>query len=469
MQALHAQLQGRRGLTGQELLLLAPTRQTRYRNAAEPAAAVPLKAVTLLFHRQPPKVWALPISRGELVHPSHPPLFLLLAQGDDFYADQRGATVKSFPSRKIFPLEKWRLNRLRASLRLRTFVCQKQASSACLFLPASRRQSPVLAGCLPAARLLGEARLPEKGFLTSTGGKFPSSGNHLCMHKLSSWKLLTRLDDVPKDFPEEGPSGTTELSSQGQMQTSSPNGRSLASSLLKSCHPLQLLPSAGLLSHSGQKLCSFSAFPSADVPTTELHPRVVSNPQTAHLPASLACSLTFSRNESRRGDVVFSPPAVATRLRSPARSACQDTEAGAQGVSRCTPEPRSSGRAPHALPVPTLTGLLPRHSEAQTLQAQVSVQQTALPRGWRNSLAGPSRVQRDLSVLCTTQQSSPSRLLSRRDSGDRYQEQSACSGCWYPCWDAGALTRRADRPHAKAGPAVPLPFWQINQERIAQL
>lgn len=61
----------------------------------------------------------------------------------------------------------------------------------------------------------------------------------------------------------------------------------------------------------------------------------------------------------------FSPPAVTTRLQSLPRSANQDTEAGVQGGIPHSPEPRSSGRAPRPqpLPVPTLTGLLPRHSE----------------------------------------------------------------------------------------------------------
>lgn len=66
-----------------------------------------------------------------------------------------------------------------------------------------------------------------------------------------------------------------------------------------------------------------------------------------------------------------------------------------QWQSTMTPAPPSA-RAPRFAPQAL--------RESQILQAQVPAQQMALPRGWRNSLAGPLGVQRDLSVLWTAQQ-----------------------------------------------------------------
>lgn len=170
MQALHAQLQGHSRPTKQELLLLTSTRQTQWRRrkAAELAMALPLKAVTCSFTgRLCPSVggsWYAPATRR----------FLLLAQGNDFYTNQKCTMVKSFPSRMIFHWKNEDLTDSECCSGSGYLPKSKQALPA-HSLPASHRQSPVLAGCLPAARLLGEAQPSEKGFLTSTGGKFPSS------------------------------------------------------------------------------------------------------------------------------------------------------------------------------------------------------------------------------------------------------------------------------------------------------
>lgn len=146
----------------------------------------------------------------------------------------------------------------------------------------------------------------------------------------------------------------------------------------------------------------------------------------------------------------FSPPAVTTRLQPFACSACQDTVAGVcvwGGLSRCTPEPRSSGRAPQPqpFPVPTLTGLLPGTQRSPNISSPGLRSADSTFKGMEEFPCGTLEgTERPLCTLHNTI-SSPSHLLSRRDSGGRYQKQSACSGCWYPCWDASALSSIADR------------------------
>jgi len=90
---------------------------------------------------------------GELVHPSHPPLFLLLVQGDDFYIDQRHTMVKSFPSGTIFH---WKIRNLTGSERFSgseyLFLNSMQALPARSYLPAAGRpQSWQAAGPQPSS------------------------------------------------------------------------------------------------------------------------------------------------------------------------------------------------------------------------------------------------------------------------------------------------------------------------------
>lgn len=190
----------------------------------------------------------------------------------------------------------------------------------------------------------------------------------------------------------------TKLFSQGQVQTSSPNRKSLASSPPKRHHrpPFSFRTKTWFFPH---------VYP--NIPTTEFHPKVISNPQNGSSPC-IACSFVdiFQEQEQagRCGFLPLQPRHVSNHCPVlPARTQKQERRRGHHALQ--SPEAVAEHHDPSSLPSAHTHRFVPQAlGEALKLQGQVSAQQTALARGWRNSLAGPSSIQRVLSILWTTQQ-----------------------------------------------------------------